>query len=93
MHDGIPDTAATKNYITEDTLQICKDVKDTIGPYVKVSDDRIMAPTKKAQLPLPKEFTKHERTAYSFNNLKSGTLIPIGQLCNDDCIAVFQSML
>ena len=93
MHYGIPDTLATKHYITEDTLQICKDVKDTIGPYVTVADGRIMAPTKKAQLPLPKEFTKHTRTAYSFNNLKSGTLISTGQLCDDDCIAFFQSMM
>ena len=89
MHDGIPDTAATKHYITEDKLKICNDLKNTIGPYITVADGRIMSPTKKAELPLPKEFTKNARTAYSYNNLKSGTLLSIGQLCDNDCIKIF----
>ena len=64
-------------------------MSDTTGPYVKVADGRIMSPTKKASLPLPKGFTRQARLAYSFNNLKSGTLISIGQLCDDDCVAIF----
>ena len=87
--DRIPDTAATKDCITEDVLPIYSDVSDTIGPFVKVADGRIMSPTKKASLPLPRVFSRQARLAYSFNNLKSGTLISIGQLCNDDCKAIF----
>ena len=48
-----------------------------------------MSPTRKAILPLPNTFTRNAKIAYSFNNLKSGSLISIGQLCDDDCIAIF----
>ena len=61
----------------------------TNGPCVTVADGRIIVPTKKALLPLPIEFTRNAKIAYSFNNLQSGTLISIGQLCDDDCIAIF----
>jgi hypothetical protein len=46
-------------------------------------------PTRKSLLSLPKEFSRNATVAYSFSNLKSGTLISIGQLCDDDCIAIF----
>ena len=54
-----------------------------------MSNGKVVTPTKKALLPFPKEFTINVMIAYSFNNLKSGTLISIGQLCDDDCTAIF----
>ena len=48
-----------------------------------------MSPTKKSILPFANTFTRNAKIAYSFNNLKSGSLILIGQLCDDDCIAIF----
>ena len=51
-HEGIPDTAATKHYITEDALNICNNVANTKVPYVTVADSQVMAPTKKVLLPL-----------------------------------------
>ena len=89
LHEGIPETAATKHYITEDQLPICNKVANTIGSYVTVADGRVMMPTKKSLLPLPKEFTRNAKIAYSFNKLKKGTLISIGQFCDDDCTAIF----
>ena len=86
---GIPDTAATKHYITEDVLDICKSVQDTNGPNVAVADGRIMTPTKKCILPLPAKLRDKAKVAFSFDNLQSGSLISIGQLCDDDCIAIF----
>ena len=88
-NNGIPDTAATRHYITEATLPICNNVENTEGPYVAVADGQVLAPTKKALLPLSKHLTSKARVAYSFNNLKSGTLISIGQLCDDECVAIF----
>ena len=52
-------------------------------------DGCIIYPTKKAILPLSKKLTEKARVAYSFNNLKSGSLISIGQLCDDNCISIF----
>ena len=89
IYEGIPDTAATKHYITEELLPICSEVQNTNGPYVTVADGDIMSPTKKAILPFATTFSRNAKIAYSFNNLKSGSLISIGQLCDDDCIAIF----
>ena len=60
-----------------------------MGPRVEVADGRIIPLTKKAILPLSKQLTRKARVAYSFDNLKSDSLISIGQLCDDDCIAIF----
>ena len=54
-----------------------------------MADSNVMSPTKKAILPFASTFTRNAKIAYSFNNLKSGSLISIGQLCDDDCIAIF----
>ena len=54
-----------------------------------VAYGRIISPTKKAILPLSKKLTEKSRVAFSFDNLKSGSLISIGQLCDDDCIKIF----
>ena len=89
MLEVIPNAAATKHYITEDTLAICKEIRNTIGPYVTVADVRVITPTKRAILPLPKQLTRNARIAYSFSKLKSGTFISIDQLCDDNCTAIF----
>ena len=54
-----------------------------------VADGRIISPTKKAILPLSNELNEKARVAYSFDNFKCGSLISIGQLCDDDCVAIF----
>ena len=54
-----------------------------------VADGCIISPTKKAIIPLSKKLTEKARVAYSFDNLKSDSLISIRQLCDDDCIAIF----
>ena len=81
--------AATKHYIIPHDLNIYDKDKDTLGPNVAVADGHIISPTKKAILPLLKKLTEKARVAYSFDNLKSGSLISIGKLCDDDCIAIF----
>ena len=56
---------------------------------MSVVDICIISPTKKAIIPLLKILTEKARVAFSFDNLKRGSLISIGQLCDDDCIAIF----
>ena len=89
IYEGIPDTAATKHYIIPRDLSICDKVKDTLGKKVAVTDGRIISWTKKAILSLSNKLTEKASVAYSFDNLKIGSLISIGQLCDDDCIAIF----
>jgi hypothetical protein len=40
-------------------------------------------------VPLAKEVSTQEKAGYIFDSLKSGSLISAGQLCDDDCIALF----
>ena len=62
--------AATRHYITEETLPICDDVVDTQGPYVVVADGSIMTPTKTGILPLSSRLTCEAKVVYGFDNLK-----------------------
>ena len=59
------------------------------GSKVAVADVRVMSPSKKSILPLSNKLTNKAKIAYSFDNLKSGSLILINQLCDDDCIVIF----
>ena len=45
--------------------------------------------TQQAILPLANELSTQAKTGHIFANLKSGSLISIGQLCDDDCVALF----
>ena len=48
-----------------------------------------MTSTKKALLSTSEKLTKISKVAYRFSNLRSDTLILIGQFCDDDCVAIF----
>ena len=89
MRKVIPNTAATKHYITEEKLLICNKVQNTLNSYVALADRRIMSPTKKAILPISGKLTRDTKISYSFNNLRSGSLISISQLCNNYWVAIF----
>ena len=89
IYEGIPEMAATKHYIIPQDLNICDKVEDTLGTKVSVADGRKIYLTKKAILPLSNKLTEKSRVAFSFDNLKSGSLILIPQLCDDDCITIF----
>ena len=39
-------------------------------------------------VPLTKELSTQAKVGHIFDGLQSGSLISIGQLCNDDCIAL-----
>ena len=90
-YEVIPDTAATKHYIIPQDLNICDKVEDTLGPKLAVADGHIILPTKKAILPLSNKLTEKYRVVLSFDNLKSGSLISIGQLCDENCIAILSN--
>ena len=90
---GIPDTGATNHYINNDTLHICSDIQPAHSPKVAVANGTAIAPNAKAILPLHHQLTPKAKTTFAFDDLKSGALISIGQLCDDDCIAIFQNMM
>ena len=54
-----------------------------------IVDGRVISLTRKAILPFSHKWTPKARVAFSFDNIQIGTLISIGQLCDDNCIAIF----
>ena len=48
-----------------------------------------MLATHKVQLPLSQDLLLESQTGYMLNGLSTGSLVSIGQLCDDDCIALF----
>jgi hypothetical protein len=54
-----------------------------------VANGDIIETTKRAIIPLTPELSASAKTGHIFNHLKSGSLISIGQLCDDDCVALF----
>jgi hypothetical protein len=48
-----------------------------------------MPTTLKGQLPLSKKLSPTAQSAFVLDDLKTGTLISLAQLCDDDCIAIF----
>jgi hypothetical protein len=48
-----------------------------------------MPTTLQGQLPLSKKLSPAAQTAFVLDDLKTGTLISLAQLCDDDCIAIF----
>ena len=61
------------------------------GPTVLSASGTAMSVTLKGQLPLSKKLSATAQSAFVLEdlNLKTGTLISLAQLCDDDCIAIF----
>ena len=84
------DTGASSNYITKRDEHILQDAKPIInGPIVKLPNDVQIQASKQGLLPLPPVLSDNSRTAHAFKGLTNDSLLLIGRLCNDGCVAVF----
>lgn len=87
---GILDSGASGNYLDEAAERHCIDIQPTdTGPSVQVANGETIEPTKRAIIPLASEFSTKAKVGHIFEGLKSGSLISLGQLCDDDCVALF----
>jgi len=48
----------------------------------------VMIPQSQATVPLSPALSKATKYAYSFKDLKMGSLVSLRQLCDDDCITI-----
>ena len=56
---------------------------------MRVANGDNIESSKRALVPLAKELSTKAKTGHIFDDLKSGSLISIRQLCDDECIALF----
>jgi hypothetical protein len=86
----IIDSGASTHCLDKKAEPHCTDVHLTnTGPSVQVANGEHIEPTKRAIVPLAKELSTQSKVGHIFDSLKSGSLISLGQLCDDDCVALF----
>jgi hypothetical protein len=81
---------ATAHYGDQDAEQHCVNVSPTTtGPSVQVANGHIIEPNKRVTIPLATKLSAEAKIGHLFNDLQSGTFISLGQLCDDECVALF----
>ena len=88
-YNWLAGTAATHNYFSEDAIEYCNNIKPAHDPYVKVANGDVITPTSQAKIQLSSELSDEVQHVFMLNDLATGFLLSIGQLCDDDCIALF----
>ena len=79
------DSAASSHYWRKEDEICLNDVKKFAGPSVLLPNKETITATQRGQLSLSPELSSQAQTAMILPQLKSASLISIGQLCDDDC--------
>ena len=94
-HSTIPvvvakaDSGALQHYFKTANVAAVKNCTSTIvGPTVSLLDGTTMMATHKGNLELAPTLTKKETSVHVFSGIENSSLLSIGQLCDDDCVAV-----
>ena len=88
-NNALFDSAATNHYLQRNATQYCTEIQSTDGPNVSVANGNTITPHLQAQIQLAPQLSRKGKNAYIFDEFKTGSLISVGQLCDDDCIAIF----
>ena len=80
LSSAIVDTGVTGHYLVPSARQYCTDIQPTLtGPSAQVANGS----------PLSTKLSQEAQDRHIFDNINSGSLISIGQLCDDDCVSIF----
>ena len=83
------DSGASGTYIRKEDENIAQSKhKSCNGPRVILPDNSVLTPSHECNLKLPGMSNKGT-SAYIFPELKSASLISVGQLCDDGCTVTF----
>jgi hypothetical protein len=86
----ILDSGATGTFVTSsDAKHLIDTSAISNGPTVLSASGTAMSVKFKGQLPLSKKLSATAQSALVLDDLKTGTLISLAQLCDDDCTAIF----
>ena len=84
------DTGATRTYFRPEDAHILDDVEPVLnGPRVNLPNSQIIQANLRGKVPQLKRLGNDASEAHVFEHLKNALLVSIGQLCDQDCIAVF----
>ena len=82
------DSAATAHYFRLQDADVLENKTNITGPTIKQPDNTDLTSEGTGTIPLSKHLSEEAQTAMIIPNLKSASLISIGQLCDDGCTAV-----
>jgi hypothetical protein len=86
---AVLDSGATGTFVTSsDAKFLLTQTPVSDGPAVLSANGAAMPITLQGQLPLSKKLSSKAQSAFVLDDLKTGTLISLAKLCDDDCIAV-----
>jgi hypothetical protein len=87
---GILDSGATGTFVTTADAKHLhnKSVLDD-GPTVLSASGKIMVSRVQGELPLSPDLSQAAQSAFVLDDLQTGTLVSLAQLCDDDCLALF----
>ena len=79
------DSAATSHYWRNEDTACLKNIRNVQGPSVTLPNNVAIASNRQGQLSLNSKLSLSAQKATILPNLKSSSLISLGQLCDDDC--------
>ena len=82
------DSAATKNYWREEDINVLSDITHFSGPAVMIPNGESIQATKQGILPLSPFLSLAAKQTSILPQLKSSSLISLGQLADDGCTIV-----
>ena len=84
------DTGASKNFIRLLDAIALKNVRAILnGPKAKLPNNTYISSTSIGELPFTAALSQSAKESLIFPELKNASLLSIGQLCDDDCLALF----
>ena len=87
---ALPDTVATSHYLHPSTLPHCSHVAHTTsGPTVQVANGNIIKLDFSSTLQILIKLSSRAQSADVFNDTKTGLLVSMALLYDDDCVAIF----
>ena len=86
------DSGASNNYWRTEDMSVLTNVKNTMdGTTVQLSNNETISATRTENILLARIISAHAKKAQNFHGLHSDSLISLYQLCDDDCIAIFDN--
>ena len=88
----IPDTGASRHYKDQASAPACTSEIPLMpheGPSSVTASRGKLTATTRVNVPMASELSQVATQGHIMNSLQTGTLISIGQLCDDDCVAIF----
>ena len=84
------DSGASKHFIRMlDASQLQRVQQLLNGPSAKLPNNTVIKTTSKGYLPYPSCLSSTAKEALIYPDLKNAFLLSIGQLCDDNCLALF----